>query len=749
MSRLEEMLTLHQPSDSHILRRLQSQLLQNATSCSIQESILGMTFIETAGGVLSPGPSGTPQADIFRPMRLPVVLVGDHRLGGIGSTISAAESLLVRGYDIDAVVLFDDHSKYENAQYLKGYFAKQGISSFALPWIPDLEGLTETEEGEKMEMYYEQESRQGHTYKLATRLVDQHHKRLRDINSMAERSKDVIWYPFTQHKSIKTADELLVFDSAYNDYFQAKHTPRSISDAEQKPETPLLYPAFDGSASWWTQGLGHGNPQLSLAAAYAAGRYGHVMFAGATHEPALTLAERLIQGLKNPRLSKVFYTDDGSTAVESGIKMGLRASCKRYDWDGSTEDIGILGLKGSYHGDTIGAMDASEPGVYNKKVDWYRGRGYWFDFPTVKMRAGKWVVEPPVGMAEDFGPAEQFEDLDAVFDTVGRAHSPRYAKYITSVLDRLVQAEGRKFGALVMEPIILGAGGMLFVDPLFQRTLVNVVRSYKFSSYAVDMPDRLDTTSWTGLPVLFDEVFTGLYRLGRFSAASFLQIDPDISCHAKLLTGGLLPLSATVASQSIFDAFWSDEKADALLHGHSYTAHPIGCHVANTSLEMMDFISQGRTWETYRRSWHTDRTASSAPLSSQTEDPLSMHRKAPNKVGIWSMWTRDTVVQLSHHPCVEGVIALGSVLAISLVDEAGSGYTSNAAVGLRDALLYDQDDKSVVVHSRVLGNVLYLMASMTTRQVDLSAVEEALLLKLNKLHRGDKKVLHLKFGDTT
>lgn len=121
------------------------------------------------------------------------------------------------------------------------------------------------------------------------------------------------------------------------------------------------------------------------------------MFAGATHEPALTLAERMLKCLDNPRLKKVFYTDDGSTATEVGIKMSVRASCVRYGWDGAKEQIDVIGLKGSYHGDTIGAMDASEPCVFNEKVDWYRGRGYWFDFPTFKLKKQRWVVEPPEG----------------------------------------------------------------------------------------------------------------------------------------------------------------------------------------------------------------------------------------------------------------------------------------------------------------------------------------------------------------
>jgi dethiobiotin synthetase/adenosylmethionine--8-amino-7-oxononanoate aminotransferase len=420
---------------------------------------MGIGLVETAGGPLSPGPSGTPQADLFRPLRLPVVLVGDHRLGGISSTISAAESLIMRGYDIDAVVCFNDGGKYENSEYLLDYFRKRDIATFEIPWIPDLEGCPPREESQRMEKYYKEQSGDGHIYKVAGRLIDRHIERLVNMKNISARTNKAIWHPFTQHKSIKSKNDILVFDSAYGDFFQTKHT-RKPTDREK---SGMLVPLFDGSASWWTQGLGHGNPELSLAASYAAGRYGHVMFAGATHEPAITLAERLLKGMENPRLAKCFYTDDGSTAAEAGIKMALRAASKRFGWDGSSENVGILGLKGSYHGDTIGAMDASEPCVYNKKVDWYRGRGYWFDFPTVKMRKGRWLVEAPPGMEKEFGPVQYFDSLTEVFDVTKREYSPRYEEYIRKVLDQLVGKEGRKFGALVMEPILLGAGGMLFV----------------------------------------------------------------------------------------------------------------------------------------------------------------------------------------------------------------------------------------------------------------------------------------------
>jgi dethiobiotin synthetase/adenosylmethionine--8-amino-7-oxononanoate aminotransferase len=732
---------------------------------------MGFTIVETAGGVLSPGPSGVPQADLFRPLRMPVVLVADHRLGGIASTISAAESLILRGYDIDIVFCFDDHGKYKNSEYLGDYFKERGISFFKQPWIPDVTKCNKQHEYDRMKRYYKQGY--NHPFNIVSHLIMKRHSaRLATIDSLASRTQHAIWHPFTQHKSIEKAEDISVFDSAYGDYFQTKQRGQatqsemhSIRSEEHSPR-PVFYPAFDGSASWWTQGLGHGNPKLSLAAAYAAGRYGHIMFAGATHEPAIHLAEKLLKELNNRRLTKCFYSDDGSTAAEVGIKMALRASCKHYGWDSSSDDIGILGLKGSYHGDTIGAMDASEPCVYNKKVDWYRGRGYWFDYPTVKMRDGKWVVEPPVGMEQEFGQSKFFDTLNDVFEFEKRRAASFYDRYITSVLDKLVKEQGRKFGGLVMEPIILGAGGMVFVDPLFQHVLVQAVRNYSFGEQS--SPLEGDLYAWEGLPVMFDEVFTGLYRLGRFSAASFLHTNPDISIHAKLLTGGLLPLSVTLASQSIFDTFLSDEKADALLHGHSYTAHPIGCHVANTSLGMMKNLSKSDAWKGFKEDWRdvTDKEEDEETLKSTRSELSSRFEEFAPKLfktrienNIWSMWNKHKVTKLSSHKLVDHVIAIGSVLAVKLKDDANSGqfppsytlspqnshnhvisalilpqypgYTSTAAIGLRDALLNDSSFDSIHIHSRVLGNVVYLMASMTSTPKDLAAIEDTLMARLD------------------
>ncbi|EGD98940.1 hypothetical protein TESG_06303 [Trichophyton tonsurans CBS 112818] len=647
-------------------------------------------LVESAGGVLSPGPSGLVQADLYRPLRLPVILIADHRLGGISASISAYESLCIRGYDIEGIVLFQDQY-YQNHEYLKDFFGKKNVKVFSLPPPPSRKEKVDSEtarlrDEEAMASFYEKTARHDEVFGLIDELSSKHTERLNRLDSMPAKAKEVIWYPFTQHNGM-TPKDISVIDSAYGDCFQTLARPES-STCEH-----VLRPTFDGSASWWTQGLGHGNPELALTSAYAAGRYGHVMFAGTIHEPALSLSEQLLKTSGNPRLQKVFFTDNGSTGMEVALKMGLRVSCTRYGWDASKEDIGIVGLKGSYHGDTIGVMDCSEPSTYNKKVEWYRGRGYWFDFPMVQMTEGIWKVSVPQGLRKELGDDVSFRNISSVFDLNARKESSiagRYRNYIKKTLENVVQS-GQKLGALIIEPIILGAGGMLFCDPLFQQSLVQVVRENPqiFSQYHHQPPASPD--SWSGLPVIFDEVFTGLYRLGRRTAASFLDVDPDVSVHAKLLTGGLMPLCTTLASNEIFETFDSPHKSDALLHGHSYTANPVGCSVAMASLREMENME---------------------------------HSGSLTRPEVWSCWPQALVSDLSYADGVESVFAIGSVLSITLRDQHGGGYTSNAASGLQKKLMAGEG--SFNIHSRVLGNVLYLMASVTSTREVLSKVETLL-----------------------
>lgn len=232
--------------------------------------------------------------------------------------------------------------------------------------------------------------------------------------------------------------------------------------------------------------------------------------------------------------------------------------------------------------------------------------------------------------------------------------------------------------------------------------------------------------SWSGLPVIFDEVFTGLYRLGRPSSASFLDVHPDIAVNAKLLTGGLIPLCTTVASQEIFDTFSSPEKSDALLHGHSYTAHAVGCTVAVDSLRTMADMQSNGSWDGFKADWDSKSVESTGSATSD----------------VWSVWSQSLLHDLSCADSVESVFGIGTVLSISLRDAQGGGkqiplkppldsrsntsigYTSTAAKGLQQKLAVGGDQFNV--HSRVLGNVLYLMSSVTSKPESLQEMEKLL-----------------------
>ncbi|KAJ5263398.1 Pyridoxal phosphate-dependent transferase major region subdomain 2 [Penicillium angulare] len=699
-----------EPVSPHIAAKSKTIPRDDDLLASIHQTLSGwarsdidFALVETAGGVHSPGPNGNSQADLYRPLRLPIVLVADSRLGGISSSISAYESLVMRGYDVQSVLLFRD-DYYQNHDYLGQFFSKKSIPLVHLPSPPSrpvqIDADAQKRDEEAMYTYYRQASQESEILRLLEEMSLTNKTRIERLEEMTEKAKDLIWYPFTQHQGMQAKD-ITVIDSAHDDYFQTFNSGSTDSE---------LRPTFDASASWWTQGLGHGNPDLSLSAAYAAGRYGHVMFAGAVHEPALSLASDLLETLDNPRFRKVFYTDNGSTGMEVAIKMGLRAACDRYGWDASQEKINILGLKGSYHGDTIGVMDCSEPSTYNKKVEWYRGRGHWFDFPLVKMVNGKWKVEVPAELKEDLGSDAEFSSLGSVFDLNNRLSSEasdRYKAYIHRTIKDLVETHGMKFGALILEPVILGAGGMLFCDPLFQRCLTDVVREHP-ELFSPDATVAKESPSWSGLPVIFDEVFTGLYRLGRPTSASFLGVHPDVGVNAKLLTGGLIPLCTTAASNEIFDAFSSPEKSDALLHGHSYTAHAMGCTVAVDSLKTMSKLDKNGSWDGYRADWKE--AASSSTQESVPE--------------VWSVWSNGLLQDLSSADSVESVFAIGTVLSISLRDEQGGGYTSNVAKGLQQKLAVGGDQFNV--HSRVLGNIIYLMSAVTSKPDSLREMERLL-----------------------
>ncbi|KAI0261543.1 PLP-dependent transferase [Gloeopeniophorella convolvens] len=684
--------------------------------CASRRAERAHMYVETAGGVHSPTLSGTTQLDSYRPLFLPTILVGDSRLGGISSTISSYESLLLRGYIVDSILLFKDEY-YRNWEYLESYFAEHGVKVSAIDPPPPREAdvhrnFTLTEE------YYRRivpEGEGGGLFGVVEHLDERHEARIKELESMPRRALDTVWWPFVQHGLVKNEADVNVIDSAWGDHFTVfnGHKAPSPSAPSAAQSASLLEPQFDSSASWWTQTLGHAHPALALAAARAAGRYGHVMYPQAAHAPALRLAERLVrEGPGKGWASRAFISDNGSTGMEIALKMALRVSSRRLGLPAAAQkQLGVLGLKGSYHGDTIGAMDACEEGVYT--CEWHAAKGFWFEPPSVGIRDGRARITVPPAVAHENVDGVQ---LSRIYDVPARLGTPLAAAYrahVDGALARLAAAGAPPLGALVLEPLVLGAGGMVFVDPLFQRVLVDAARA-------------------RSLPVVFDEVFAGLWRLGLRSAAPLLGAPPDISVHAKVLTGGLVPLAVTLASDAVFRAFESGNKTDALLHGHSYTAYAVGCEVANETLDQLERLAGGEAWGAARAAWQ----AHGATEGQEEGKAVDAER------AIWSFWSPRFVDVLSRLDVVEEAMALGTVLAFKVRDP-NAGYQSHSAQALLKALgdATGTDGGAVTsapggapfsVHFRTLGDVAYFMTSLNTPAATIRGVEDRIWAVLHQ-----------------
>lgn len=358
---------------------------------------------------------------------------------------------------------------YRNWEYLTSYFAERDINVTVVdsppPKLKDPAlNLSSTDE------YYRSivpESQDGSVFDLLNHLDDRHVDRIEELDTMPRRTLDHVWWPFVQHGLVKEEKDVTVIDSALGDEFSIFNGRRGRASADSTES--LLEPQFDGSASWWTQTLGHAHPALTMAAARAAGRYGHVMFPQGSHLPALKLAERLLKsGPGKGWASRAFISDNGSTGMEVALKMALRAFAvrEREHWEQNEavnqrpKNLGILGLKGSYHGDTIGAMDACEDsGVYT--CEWHDAKGYWFDPPTVGIRNGRMVVSlpPAVAALTETGEAEVSEGpIQKVYDVQARLDSNLAEVYRTFIQDMLVKitAQGDlKLAALVLEPVCI------------------------------------------------------------------------------------------------------------------------------------------------------------------------------------------------------------------------------------------------------------------------------------------------------
>jgi adenosylmethionine---8-amino-7-oxononanoate aminotransferase len=291
-------------------------------------------------------------------------------------------------------------------------------------------------------------------------------------------------------------------------------------------------PIIDGNSSWWTCNIGHCHPKVVSAIQYQAERLDHVMFAGFTHEPAQNLTQRLMK-LTPPTLEHVFYSDDGSTSVECALKLATQF----WHNSGEPQRKSFITLSRAYHGDTVGAMSLGSTDEFHGPFDPLK-------FKTIQLNL-------------------------PCYDLPTETHHPDEDAFLENFQKELIKNKETLAG-LFLEPLILGAGGMIFYPPRLLSQIVQLAKQH----------DVL---------VIFDEVMTGFGRTGKCFSLNHIEEAPDILCLSKGITGGTLPLAATLVSKSIASAFLESgfRHQKTFFHGHSYTANPIACAASTAAIDVL------------------------------------------------------------------------------------------------------------------------------------------------------------------
>ena len=332
--------------------------------------------------------------------------------------------------------------------------------------------------------------------------------------SLLERDRAYLWHPYTQMSSLVAPLPVVRGDGVY----------LFTEDGRR---------ILDGISSWWVNIHGHCHPKLNQALVDQARDLEHVMFAGCTHRPAVDLAERLVTLLPEG-LTRVFYSDNGSTAVEVAVKL----ACQYWRNKGQPRRNLILALEHAYHGDTVGAMSVSAESVFTAAFTPLL-------FPVVRAHA-PYCFQCPLGLERETC------HVDCLH-----------------MLETQLEQRADTVAAVIIEPMLQGAGGMIVWPTDF---LAGVRR----------LCDRF------GVLLIADEVLTGFGRTGRLFACEHAGVTPDLICLSKALTAGYLPLGATVVTPAVYDVFLSADHSKTFFHGHSFTANPLACAVALASLDLFD-----------------------------------------------------------------------------------------------------------------------------------------------------------------
>jgi adenosylmethionine-8-amino-7-oxononanoate aminotransferase len=541
-------------------------------------------LIETFGSPFSPLNEQQDQIPLIQAFAGKTVLVSCSHLGAIGRTVQCLVALAVHEIKPLAVILIGPVDDYARATIQE----TQGTLVFDLrpPEKWDAGGIRSSAEQQAEILHKITACFRNGT--LSTR-----HSVLRTKGmqpSFVDRDRRAIWHPYT---SLRETDPPVECVGTQDEFL-------FLADGRK---------VIDGISSWWTILHGHRHPVLMAALHDAARAFDHVHFAGVTHAPAVELAELMLGTAPWPG-SRVFYSDNGSTAVEVALKMAYQYWCHQ----GQPGRTHFIGFEGGYHGDTFGAMAVSRDLIF-------------------------------------FG---RFEPLLFQAEIV-----PLSAEHLE---DALKKHKG-KVAAVILEPLVQGAGGMRMHSPALLKNIAEVTRNHN---------------------VLFiaDEVMTGGGRTGPLWAHQAAGVKPDLICAAKTLAGGILPLAATLAGPHIVSAWDTADPARTFFHGHSFTAHPLACAVAVANWKML--------------------TAKPHPIPKQMEE-------------FWS----SALEPLRGSEKICDVRICGTIAAVEL--DVPGGYLADVGRQLRQICL----EEGVLL--RPLGSVLYAMPPLCTSRESLDRIAGAMI----------------------
>ncbi len=540
--------------------------------------------IETFGSPFSPLNENELQIALVQEFQLPSVLVSSSEIGAIGRTLQCLISLAEKGTSPCAIILIGPADDYamEQIQHHQGI----PVYSLAFPAEWNAGGIRQAAQDQAETFHEIQEL-------LGQQTMPQVETQF-SVAELLKQDQQNLWHPYTP---LRSQDLPLVATGAQDEFL-------NLADGRK---------VIDGISSWWTILHGHRNPVLVAALQKAIRQYDHILFAGVTHPPAIRLSDLLLGSVPLPG-GRVFYSDNGSTAVEVALKMAYQYWCHHQE----PQRTLFVGFENGYHGDTFGAMAASRDPVF-------------------------------------FG---TFEPL--LFQT-------KIIPVCAEKLAHTLKENHGKVAAVIIEPLVQGAGGMQMHSPAELGAIAEVAQEQ-------------------GVLFIVDEVMTGGGRLGPQWAHQEASIQPDLLCASKTLTGGMMPLAATLASKRIVQAFDTDDRRKTFFHGHSFTAHPLACSVAVANLEMM-------------------------------KDDPNNHSKTMEQ-----FW-KESLSSLKDHPKVKEVRIKGSIAAIELALKGG--YLAEVGRLLRTQCL----EEGVML--RPLGNVLYSMPPFCTTQASLEKIAGAMVKAIN------------------